>query len=385
MQTFDNLTVLRNILNDEAVRLFGEYVKCGEEKFAPFAHAFYEQSKKGSLEINFAQYVKELIFFDDNIVSRTCASGKTISRMLYEAYLNDIKLVFGQIFSADTRGLYSNKWKGEFCAEDLISEWTEKYKRYGYGRFIDNYAFSFSGGKLEPIAAPEASSLSALKNYEAEKKLIDDNICNFIKGLPCSDMLLYGDRGTGKSSTLRATVQKYFDSRLRLIEISADSLIDIPAARKAVENNPLKFIIFIDDLSITEGDKNLSPLKACIEGTAALSKNTMIVATSNRRHIIKENFSDRDDAVHASDAIQEQLSLSDRFGITVMFSGTDKNEYLSIVRQLAKDLKINMPDGELCELAERWALNKGGRSPRRAKQICELIYSCTQRGVKVDF
>lgn len=392
MQTgLDNLTVLGNLLNDEAVALFNQYLKGDEKSFAPFVRAFYEKAKSSSSGIDFFKYVDDLSLFDDNIVSHTFAKGETPSEKLKKAYIEDMKLLYTSILSADNKGLFDAERTDRRTFEQIYIERGKIYKKYGCGAFIQNYAFSLANGKLIPIAKPAApdkdgnSPIFALKNYREEKKLIDDNIRNFVEGLPHADMLLYGDRGTGKSSTLRATVQNYFDCGLRLIEIGADNLSDIPAARKAVENNPLKFVIFIDDLSLKEGDSSLAPLKACIEGTAAVSANTMIVATSNRRHIVKEKFSDRDDAVHASDTIQEQLSLSDRFGITVMFSATDKAEYLSIVKQIAADLGIKMDDRELFDIAERWAINKGGRSPRRAKQICDLIYACQQRGVNVDF
>ena len=149
--------------------------------------------------------------------------------------------------------------------------------------------------------------------------------------------------------------------------------------------NPLKFIIFIDDLSLEENDAKISGLKAALEGSVSgNTENTMIVATSNRRHIVKENFSDRENSVHVNDSLQEQLSLSDRFGITVMFSSTDRAQYLEIVSSLCRDAGLQA-DERMLALAERWALVKGGRSPRRAKQFTDYAFACKKLNREMDF
>ncbi|MDE5766868.1 MAG: ATP-binding protein, partial [Clostridia bacterium] len=208
---------------------------------------------------------------------------------------------------------------------------------------------------------------------------------DFIDGLPYSHMLLYGDRGTGKSSTIHAMLNRYCDNGLRLIEVEKDNLKDIKKIKQQVADLPLKFIIFIDDLALSEQDEKNSLLKSAIEGSLLNGKNVMIVATSNRRHVIKESFSDRENSVHPADSIEEQLSLSDRFGLTVMFSSTDKASYLSIVRQLAKDYRLTTSDKSLEALAERWAIINGGRSPRRAKQFIDYVYACEQSKREIDF
>ena len=153
-----------------------------------------------------------------------------------------------------------------------------------------------------------------------------------------------------------------------------------------VADNPLKFMIFIDDLSLGEYDDKISTLKAGLEGSVCgSSDNIMIVATSNRRHIVKESFSDRENSVHPGDSMAEQLSLSDRFGLTVMFSPTDRQNYLSITEQLADDRGLTTDRETLMALAERWAILKGGRSPRRAKQFIDFAYACEQRGMQINF
>jgi predicted AAA+ superfamily ATPase len=252
--------------------------------------------------------------------------------------------------------------------------------------FIENVAFLLKDNSLKAILNPSPITVDMLKNYEQEKKIVENNIINFLNDLPYSDMLLYGDRGTGKSSTIHAMLNKYKGQGLRLIEVSKEQILQLGYIKELVCDQPLKFIIFIDDLSLDEYDEKTSSLKASIEGSiSGGSKNTMLVATSNRRHIVKETFMDRENSVHASDSLEEQLSLSDRFGITVMFSSTDKSQYLSIVKQLAKDVNLKMDEGELFAIAERWAVSKGGRSPRRSKQIVDLIYSALSRGEEIDF
>lgn len=197
-------------------------------------------------------------------------------------------------------------------------------------------------------------------------------------------MLLYGDKGTGKSSTIHAMLNKYAERGLRAVEIPKEQIREINALKETLASLPFKFMIFIDDLSLEEHDEKVASLKASLEGSMnEKSANVMIAATSNRRHILKENFSDRDNSVHASDTMAEQLSLSDRFGLTVLFSSTGKAEYLSIVRQLSKDRDIGTADEELCSLAERWALSKGGRSPRRAKQFVDYLYACKMKNSEV--
>ena len=197
-------------------------------------------------------------------------------------------------------------------------------------------------------------------------------------------MLLYGDKGTGKSSTIHAMLNKYAPQGLRAVEVPKEQIKEINALKETLAPLPFKFLIFIDDLSLEEHDEKVASLKASLEGSMnEKSANVMIAATSNRRHILKENFSDRENSVHASDTMEEQLSLSDRFGLTVLFSSTGKAAYLSIVKQLAQDRKLGMAEEELFSLAERWALYKGGRSPRRAKQFVDYIYACTMKNSEI--
>jgi predicted AAA+ superfamily ATPase len=197
----------------------------------------------------------------------------------------------------------------------------------------------------------------------------------FVDGRPAANVLLCGDAGTGKSSTVKAVANAFFNEGIRLIELRKDQLSHLPLVMGKISGNPLKFIIFIDDLSFNKSDDNFSMLKAALEGSAsAKAENAVIYATSNRRHIIKESFSDRDgDDVHRNDTLQESLSLSERFGLTVLFSKPDKKLYLRIVKELAKKHEISISEQELEVQAEAFALRKGNRSARCAEQFIDSL------------
>jgi predicted AAA+ superfamily ATPase len=211
--------------------------------------------------------------------------------------------------------------------------------------------------------------------YEAERDKIVANTKAFIEGRPAANALLCGDAGTGKSSTVKAVANAFFSEGVRLIELRKDQLRFLPLVMAHVSGNPLKFIIFIDDLSFNQNNDDFSMLKAALEGSAsATADNAVIYATSNRRHIVKESFGDRDgDDVHRNDTMQETLSLSERFGLTVLFSKPDKKLYLKIVKTLAQRGGVAMDEKELEIQAEAFALRKGNRSARCAEQFINSL------------
>ena len=204
-----------------------------------------------------------------------------------------------------------------------------------------------------------------------------DNTKALLAGRPAANILLTGDAGTGKSSTVKAVGNEFFGEGLRIIEVRKDQLAMIPALLDELAGNPLKFILFIDDLSFAGEDDRFNGLKAVLEGSvAARSHNVVVYATSNRRHLVRERFADRDgDEVHRNDTLQEIVSLSNRFGIQITFQRPDKKTYLHIVSQLAGQKGVVMDDAELAAGAERYALERGGRSARLAKQYIEGILS----------
>lgn len=381
----DKLTVLRGLKDNQLFSAFVSAYGGGEKE------EFYYRLYSCGAENDFLAELCRLILTDDNAFARTCAKGDMPSAYLSDAYAEDLNAIFSAAvtFESDEHFNLGNAippFDGELDGERSALNLIDFYAAHGYGKFIIYKAFTYSDGGLIPIAKTSPVTLDELKNYESEKKQIDDNIVNFLSGLPYANMLLYGDRGTGKSSTIHAMLNKYFDDGLRIIELSKENLLSIPMIRELVADNPLKFIVFIDDLSLGEYDEKVSSLKAGLEGSVCGgADNVMIVATSNRRHIVKESFSDRENSVHPGDSMSEQLSLSDRFGLTVMFSTTDKSLYLSIINQLADDRGLKCDRQKLAAIAERWALVKGGRSPRRAKQFVDLAYACEERGVEIEF
>lgn len=247
---------------------------------------------------------------------------------------------------------------------------------YGYGIFASASMFRVEGGEILPVKAADPITMDSFIGYEAERQKVFDNTKALIEGRPAANVLLFGDAGTGKSSTVKACANAYADQGVRLIELRKDQLFSLSEIMGRIAGNPLKFIIFIDDLSFNKNDDCFSMLKAVLEGSAsAKASNAVIYATSNRRHIVKERFSDRheSDDVHHSDTVQELMSLSDRFGLTVYFSKPNKQLYLEIVHSLARKKGICMDAGQLDIKAEAFALAKGSRSPRAAEQFVDSL------------
>ncbi len=377
------LKILRGLETNPVFRAFARLN--GGGSYDEFLYAVYENCA----EKNFTDYLCDAILYDDNAFARACAKGDKPYDYLFKAYSDDIAAIWNEL-NPLTAGNYFRK--GSYPApfspdpEKTTAALADFYRKNGYGIFAKYKAFTYSQGKLTPIKRVSEISLNDLKDYAEEKTAICNNVKFFLNGLPCSDMLLYGDKGTGKSSTVQAVLNAYAERGLRMIELKESDLTELPTLKNILDGNPLKFVIFIDDLSLSENDERLSAFKGALEGSlSAGTGNIMIAATSNRRHIVRESFSERENSVHPTDVSGEQLSLADRFALTVYFSATDKAGYLSIVRQLAADTKLKTDAETLCALAERWAVIKGGRSPRRAAQFIEFAYSCEKSGTEIGF
>lgn len=250
------------------------------------------------------------------------------------------------------------------------------HRENGCGMFARYKAFIWRTGGIRPVMYPDVVTLENLKGYEIQRNAVIENTKAFLQGKTCNNCLLYGDKGTGKSSTVKAVVNSMRKQGLRIVEIPKERLMDFPLLVDSIAAVPLKFIIFIDDLSFNKQDESYASLKAVLEGgLAATPKNALIYATSNRRHIVKESVSDRDtDDLNRRDNMEESLSLSDRFGLSVCFSSPSKDNFLKIVRALAAQNGVDMDVTELEKGAERFALERGGRSPRCAKQYIESLF-----------
>ena len=222
--------------------------------------------------------------------------------------------------------------------------------------------------------------LADLKLYDDCKEAIVENTLNFLDGLPANNVLLYGDRGTGKSSMVHAVLNEYSSRGLRLLEVSKAAISDFPKVFKLVEK--MKCLRF-DDLTFVEGTDDYAELKAALEGSVSRLDNALIYATSNRRHLVKENYEGSMNDMHVNDTVQEQMSLSDRFGLTVTFLSPDKREFAAILSGILADRNIELDGATLSLVAERYALGKGGRSGRAAKQLADMIESRVRRGQAV--
>ena len=244
----------------------------------------------------------------------------------------------------------------------------------GYGIFARYHMFTVEDGRLVPVKHPDPQQLEELPGYEQERQKVIANTQALLDGKPANNVLLYGDAGTGKSSAIKAIANRFADQGLRLVEVKKNQLYQIPDLMDALAANPLKFILFIDDLSFTANDDNFAALKAILEGSVGgRAHNIAVYATSNRRHLIKETLTDRTgDDIHESDTRQELMSLSARFGLTITFASPDRERYLYIVTQLAKQYGLEIEERELAIRSEAFALRMGGRSARVAKQFVEL-------------
>ena len=264
--------------------------------------------------------------------------------------------------------------------EGFFTAVTEFYRDYGVGMFGLNKAFRIqdrTDSKLVflPINNMDKVMLSDLVGYEIQKKKLVDNTRALVEGKKANNVLLFGDSGTGKSTSIKAIVNEFYDQGLRMIEIYKHQFKDLSNVIAAVKNRNYKFIIYMDDLSFEEFEIEYKFLKAVIEGGVETKPdNILIYATSNRRHLIRETWSDRndvqqDEGMHRSDTMQEKLSLVNRFGVTINYSKPSQKEYFDIVIHLAAKSGIKMSEDELKAEANKWELSHGGISGRTAQQF----------------
>ncbi len=377
-------TVFQDLLKTPLLSAFSDYCLAeeGREKrlaYAKFVKAIYEDG--GDL----TALIKKRLSEDENVYVKSVATGKTLSENVEKAAKRELAL-FSEIggltpadFAADM-GVSVDELPAFTSANaDLGASYAYQLanlKRYGYGVFSSHGMFRLNDEKeIVPIVSADKISTAQFIGYEAERGKIIQNTRAFVDGKPAANALLCGDAGTGKSSTVKAVANEFFSEGVRLIELRKDQLRHLPSVLAKINGNPLKFIIFIDDLSFNKNNDDFSMLKAALEGSAsATADNAVIYATSNRRHIVKESFGDREgDDIHRNDTMQETLSLSERFGLTVLFSKPDKKLYLTIVKELAKRFAIQMDEKDLEIQAEAFALRKGNRSARCAEQFIHSL------------
>lgn len=387
-------------------------------------HEFYfELSKSGTM--SFKDYVLNQIIFDENPFTfqeqavQNNSSKNGIDRVSAQD-LNRLQLI-AQLDPASVKThlfeLFKNDYYQTFIEElpewvleshainssnhinhikerinafnhwhDALEELKKFHKRYGCGLFARYFAFVWEKtdgeGYIKGIECPDAITLDDLVEYQNERSKVIENTLHFLAGSPANNVLLCGDRGTGKSSTVKAILNEYHSHGLRMLEVPKAYLADFPLIIRLLRNRAQKFIIFVDDLVFGDNEENYTSLKAVLEGgLESKTPNLIIYATSNRRHLVKEYFSERaglqsgnhNEEVHAGDSMQEKLSLADRFGISVVFSSPDQKRYLKIVEGIASGRNLKIDKERLHREALQWALWYNGRSARTARQFIDWI------------
>ena len=268
--------------------------------------------------------------------------------------------------------------------EEVFALVTDFYKAYGVGTLGLNKAFRLiheegCEAELVPISNTENITFDDLVGYERQKQRLLENTEAFVEGRPANNVLLFGDSGTGKSSSIKALINKYYDQGLRMIEIYKLQFRDLSQVIATIKNRNYRFVIYMDDLSFEEFEIEYKYLKAIIEGGLEVRPdNILIYATSNRRHLINETWKDRndvteEDGIYKSDTMQEKLSLVNRFGCTIYYGQPNQKEYFNIVCELAKKQGLDIPEEKLCAEAKKWELNHGGISGRTAQQFINYV------------
>lgn len=295
---------------------------------------------------------------------------------------------FNKNISEKVQGL-SEKLEQAATAEDFYQLVTDFYKAYGVGKLGLNKAFRIDhkGNQVElvPISNTELITFDDLIGYERQKQTLRENTEAFVEGRPANNVLLFGDSGTGKSSSIKALINQYYDQGLRMIEIYKHQFQDLSAIIAQIKSRNYRFVIYMDDLSFEEFETEYKYLKAIIEGGLEVRpSNILIYATSNRRHLINETWKDRNDVTHnegiyKSDTMQEKLSLVNRFGCTIYYGQPDQKEFYNIVVELAHKVGLDISDEELCAEAKKFELNHGGVSGRTAQQFINYM-----QGVKLQ-
>lgn len=385
MARLDALVVFRNLLDTPLLRALRPALAAEEAELGGALAAF--EATLFATGTNWTEALLDAVLEDENLCLRTAAGGDA-GPVLEKALVNELDF----LQALGRAGL------DDLChgAPDYLPRWevtptTDFHAAYearraavgqkGYGIFARHHVFTLEDGHLVPVRYPDPQRLSELPGYERERKKVIANTRALLEGKPTNNVLLYGDAGTGKSSTVKAIANEFAPDGLRLIEVKKNQLYQIPALMDELAKNPLKFILFIDDLSFAANDDNFAALKAILEGSVGgRSHNVVVYATSNRRHLVKESMSDRSgDDLHASDTRQELMSLAARFGLTVTFQQPDKERFDTILLELARQYGVQMPSDQLFIKGAAFALRAGGRSPRVAKQFIEMLAG----GVKV--
>jgi predicted AAA+ superfamily ATPase len=339
----------------------------------------FQSAREGSINhiaIHDLIIFKKLMEYDLTILDKTLDTDAIA--MIVE-YSNGGRT--GKVFNKRIRdrilGL-TRELEGSKDVSDYFKYVTDFYRHYGVGKFGLNKAFRLTGDddnefEITPITSIQHIQLEDLVGYELQKKQLIDNTEAFINGKKANNVLLFGDSGTGKSSSIKAILNKYFDQGLRMIEVYKHQFGALSELIERIKDRHYKFIIYMDDLSFEEFEIEYKYLKAIIEGGLAKKPdNVLIYATSNRRHLVKEKFSDNtgsDGDLHVNDTVQEKLSLFARFGLSIYYGSPDMKEFKNIVKRLAERNNVEIDEEKLYIEATKWEMRMGGLSGRTAEQF----------------
>ena len=393
------LVVFRSLLDDPVVAKLldlTDRMEAGAPGYGPVCDAVAQfEAALFEHTTNWGSYLSAAVLEAETVCVRQAASG-TLAPALQTALdselaflqalcgltLDELLAAAGSATGQAQELAFLPRW--EASGIDLPAAYAQRMSevgKKGYGMFAKHHVFTVESGQLVPVKYPDPQRLSELPGYEKEREKVIANTKALLAGMPANNVLLYGDAGTGKSSTVKAIANEFAADGLRLVEVKKNQLYQIPDLMDKLAANPLKFILFIDDLSFTANDDNFAALKAILEGSVGgRARNIAVYATSNRRHLIKETLSDRTgDDIHEADTRQELMSLSARFGLTVTFQRPEKARFEVILTELAKQHGIEMPHDELLTKAEAFAIRAGGRSPRVAKQFIEQCAAGVQK------
>ena len=379
-----SVVVFRGLTNGPVLRALRAFFECeGDEserveKYADFVAALYDRG------YDLSRYLLNAAAEDENQYVILRSRGEPIPSALQNAVEGELGVFqeLSDLTAEDFRRLigfagYLPGFESEKL--DFAAEFEKRIARIrftGYGQYARHTMFRVVDGEIRPVHTPDRTNIDDLVGYERERSQLLDNTRALLRDLPAANALLIGDAGTGKSSSIKAVANLLSPQGLRLIEVPKSEITHIPAIMEHLRDNPLKFILFIDDLSFEKNDDTFSAMKAILEGSVSVkAPNTVIYATSNRRHLVKESMSDRDgDDVHINDTIQDTVALSDRFGLTILFTKPPKQLYLRIVHELCA--KKGIPEAaDLDVRACAFALRRGGMTPRAAEQFTDSILS----------
>ncbi|MBQ8941446.1 MAG: ATP-binding protein [Firmicutes bacterium] len=397
----NSLTIYKNIANDEIMRIL-KHVLTDEDNLNALAEltAFLvkQAEEKGFSGNLFRNYINHLIVSDENVFTLFCENNRDVAgssllklaqsdiNILTELADTDLTQLPDSRFMLDAMETLMNYAPVNAGAEKPeektdIESIIKFHNKNGCGDISVYRVFKYSSSKkaLVGIEHPDKITFDDLIGYTSQINELRDNTEAFLNGYPANNILLVGARGTGKSSSVKALINEYHTQGLRLVEITKEQIAELPDILKLLRPRGRKFIVYIDDLSFDENEIQYKYMKSLLEGgSEGKPDNVLFYATSNRRHIIQEKWSDRNTDstvadIHTADTLNEKLSLSDRFGITITYGKPTPQEYVKIAIGLARKNGIDLSDDEIKQAALRWELNQKGMSGRTAKQFVENL------------